>query len=92
MRDPNASFNTHITEANSIVSTDEGFGSATVLLHFTSDSRGETLSVSLGELQITMNYKDIEALVKETRDDRKNLCKLSEPAGMPYHSCRCYRI
>ena len=39
-----------------------------VLVHFTSDNLGETLSVMAEGVQITMKYKYIEDMVKRERD------------------------
>ena len=38
-----------------------------ILVHFTSDNIGETLSLAADGLQITVKYKDIEAIVARER-------------------------
>lgn len=38
-----------------------------ILVHFTSDDIGETLSLAADGLQITVKYKDIEAIVARER-------------------------
>lgn len=74
MRDPLALFNTHMRKAKVLYSEDIGAlkcARKDADLRFTSDDHGETFSVTLGNIQIAMNYKDIENLVNETRKDRK---------------------
>lgn len=38
-----------------------------VIVHFTSDNRGETLSLGSGSVQFSVNFKDIEKIVERER-------------------------
>ena len=41
-----------------------------VTARFTSDERGETLSLEAGGVQITIPYEPIKKLIKETRESK----------------------
>lgn len=45
-----------------------GLKKVTVIVHFTSDDLGETLSLAADGMQITVKYSDIEKIVKRERD------------------------
>lgn len=44
-----------------------GLRRSEVIVHFTSDNHGETLSLASGNTQITVNYKKIEEIVERER-------------------------
>ena len=71
MRDPYAMLNTHIKTVKGIVSVDDGtMKIMNVDIRFTSDTHGETLSLTVGSAQVAVRYSEIEKLVEETRKDR----------------------
>ena len=47
------------------------FSRAIVTAHFTSDDRGETLSLEAGGVQITIPYEYVEKLIDRTRKSSK---------------------
>ena len=76
MKEPNTMFNTHILTVKGYISVDDG-----EVLHprrddidirCTSDSNGETLSLTYKNVQMAVKVKDIEKIIKEARDDRKD--------------------
>lgn len=72
MRDPNALFNTHITTLTGTTSDASKIRKEPMDVRFTSDGKGETLSISNGRMQFTVDFKKIMKLVEETREDRKD--------------------
>ena len=75
MKDPYAIFNTHIKKCKALVSNDKDGHMHTrqeyVDLRFTSDDVGETFSITLNHMQVALKFKDIMALVEETRNDKQ---------------------
>lgn len=42
---------------------------ATIYVHYTSDERGKTLSLSYGNIQLTVPFKEIEDMIEEGTDE-----------------------
>lgn len=76
MKAPGALFNTHIKSVKGLFTID---GEKTEIhkgqidIRCTSDSHGETLSLTYRNLQMTVKVKDVEKLIEETRKDRKDV-------------------
>ena len=75
MKAEGAKLNTHIISVNGLVTYDEKTllmpKRTTVDIRCTSDSYGETLSLTVNNVQILVKVSDIERIIKETRKDRK---------------------
>ena len=75
MKAEEAKLNTHIISVNGLVTYDEKTllmpMRTTVDIRCTSDSYGETLSLTVNNVQIAVNVRDIENIIKEAREDRK---------------------
>lgn len=67
-----ARLNTFELTTQGYVQTEQGiFNVANVNVMFTSDYRGETLSVCLPALQIVVPFEAVEALIEHTRKQRR---------------------
>lgn len=42
---------------------------ATIYVHYTSDERGKTLSLSYGNIQLTVPFEEIEDMIEECTDE-----------------------
>lgn len=75
MKAEGAKLNTHIISVNGLVTYDEETlmrpMRTMVDIRCTSDSYGETLSLTACNAQILVKVSDIERIIKETRKDRK---------------------
>ena len=75
MKAEGAKLNTHIISVNGFVTYDEKTllmpMRTTVDIRCTSDSYGETLSLTVNNVQILVKVSDIERIIEETRKDRK---------------------
>ena len=75
MKAEGAKLNTHIISVNGFVTYDEKtllMPKKTIIdIRCTSDSYGETLSLTASNVQILVKVSDIENIIKETRKDRK---------------------
>lgn len=72
MRAPGAMFNTHIRSVKGLISKENNpmtIRKVRVDIRFTSDDH-ETLSLTTDNIQISVDYKQVEKLVEETRKDR----------------------
>ena len=67
MKEPNTMFNTHILTAKGLVSYGYLPKKAKVDIRCTSDNMGETLSLTVGDIQIAVKVKDIEKIIAEAR-------------------------
>lgn len=71
MKDPNSMFNTHILTVKGLISVDDGETihprKDKVDIRCTSDSNGETLSLTYKNVQIAVKVKDIEKIINEAR-------------------------
>ena len=76
MKEPNAMFNTHILTVKGYISVDDGEifhpRKDDIDIRCTSDTNGETLSFTYRNVQMAVKVKDVERLIKETRDDRRD--------------------
>lgn len=74
MKAPNSLFNTHILSVKGMISVDDGTRLVpkkdTIDIRCTSDSTGETLSLTYRNVQLAVKVKDIEKIIKEARDSR----------------------
>ena len=72
MRESNSMFNTHILTVKGLISVYDGEiihpRKGEVDIRCTSDSNGETLSVTYKNVQIAVKVKDIEKIINEARD------------------------
>lgn len=75
MRDPYAMFNTHIRTVKGLTMINTSLIKERLDIRFTSDDH-ETLSISNGKVQFSVNYKDVLKLVEETRKDRDSNDKI----------------
>lgn len=68
MKDPYATFNTHITTVNGLVSMDDSLIPAkmSVDVRFTSDSH-ETLSLTVSNLQIAIPFEKVQKIIDDAR-------------------------
>lgn len=77
MREPNAMFNTHILTVKGYISVDDGEifhqRKDDIDIRCTSDANGETLSPTYRNVQMAVKVKDIEKIIKEARDDRRDI-------------------
>lgn len=77
MKEPNAIFNTHILTVKGYISVDDGEvlhpRNDDIDIRCTSDTHGETLSLTYRNVQMSVKVKDIEKIIKETRDDRRDI-------------------
>lgn len=75
MKAEGAKMNTHIISVNGFVTYDDKTlfrpMRATIDIRCTSESYGETLSVTVNNVQILVKVSDIENIIDETRKDRK---------------------
>lgn len=70
MRAPNSMFNTHIKSVKGLVSIGSLMPTkARVDVRFTSDTH-ETLSLTVGNIQIAVPFEKVWELIEETRADR----------------------
>lgn len=73
MKDPYAKFNTHLISAKGYVSYDEKTiynpKKVRVDIRCTSDDIGETLSLTVNNIQICVKVKDVERVIKEARGE-----------------------
>ena len=73
MKAKGAKLNTHIISVNGLFT----FGGALmpkrtiVDIRCTSDRLGETLSLTVNDVQIAVDVSDIERIIKEAREDRR---------------------
>lgn len=70
MRDKYAMFNTHITTVKGLTTEGLTMKKETLDVRFTSDSH-ETLSISNGHIQFSVDFKPIMKLIEETRKDKR---------------------
>ena len=77
MKEPNAIFNTHILTVKGYVTVDDSEifhpRKDDIDIRCTSDTHGETLSLTYRNVQIAVKVKDIERIIKEARDDRRDI-------------------
>lgn len=76
MKEPNAVFNTHILTAKGYITVDDSEifhpRKVDIDIRCTSDTNGETLSLTYRNVQMAVKVKDIERIIKEARDDRRD--------------------
>ena len=76
MKEPNAMFNTHILTANGFISYDDGSvlrpERVEVDIRCTSDAHGETISLTVSNVQILVKVKDVEKIIAEARKGRSD--------------------
>lgn len=73
MKEPNSMFNTHILTVKGLISVDGEIihpRKDEVDIRCTSDSNGETLSLTYRNVQIGVKVKDIERIIDEARSYR----------------------
>lgn len=69
MRAPGAMFNTHIKSVKGLLTISDNMQKVRVDVRFTSDSH-ETLSFTVGNIQIAVPFEKVWQLIEETRKDR----------------------
>ena len=68
MKEPNTMFNTHILTVKGLFTDNSWLPfKVNVDIRCTSDKRGETLSLTVGDIQIAVKVKDIEKIIAEAR-------------------------
>lgn len=76
MKEPNAVFNTHILTTKGYVTVYDSDiyhpKKDNIEIRCTSDVNGETLSLTYRNIQMAVKVKDIEKIIKEARDDRRD--------------------
>ena len=70
MNKPNTRLTKTIGPVSQIVGSKGSMSTAMVTARFTSDKIGETLSLQVGGIQITVPFEPIKKLIKETRESR----------------------
>lgn len=77
MKEPNSMFNTHILTVKGYVTVYDSEiynpKKDNIDIRCTSDVNGETLSLTYRNVQMSVKVKDIEKIIKETRDDRRDI-------------------
>lgn len=71
MKDPYSTLNTHMKVVKGAYLNGMAFNKAKVWARFTSDDRGETLSLAVGTVQIVVDFDQLADLIEETRAARK---------------------
>lgn len=69
MRAEGSKLNTHVMTVQGLTTYNDVMFKGPVDIRFTSDTH-ETLSLTMGNIQIAVGYEKIEELVEETRKDR----------------------
>ena len=64
-------YNTHLKEVDGMYIVDNRGYRGKVDARFTSDERGETLSLSISNLMIIVDYEDLIDLIEQARKERK---------------------
>ena len=74
MREPHSIYNTHIKRVRGVISTDENYLhpiSDKVDIRCTSEHDHETFSVTYKNIQILVGVKDVEKIIEEARNYKK---------------------
>ena len=73
MKAEGAKLNTHIISVNGLFTFDGALMPKRTIVDIrcTSDRLGETLSLTVNDVQIAVDVSDIERIIKEAREDRK---------------------
>lgn len=76
MKEPYAMLNTHILTVKGYISVDDGEifhpRKDDIDIRCTSDAHGETLSLTYKNVAMAVKVKDVEKIIKEARDDRRD--------------------
>ena len=70
MNKPNTRLTKTIGQGSQIVGNKGAMSTTMVTARFTSDKIGETLSLQVGDIQISVPFEPIMKLIKETRESR----------------------
>ena len=70
MNKPNTRLTKTIGQVSQIVGSKGSMSMAMVTARFTSDKIGETLSLQVGDIQISVPFEPINKLIKETRESK----------------------
>ena len=70
MNKPNTRLTKTVGEVTHIVGNKGSMSMAMVTARFTSDKIGETLSLQVGDMQISVPFEPINKLIKETRESK----------------------
>lgn len=77
MKAPDSLFNTHILTVKGLVSVDDGSRLLPIKdkvdIRCTSDVNGETLSLTVKNVQIAVKVKDVEKIIQEARKSRSDI-------------------
>lgn len=77
MKAPGSMLNTHILTVKGMVSLDDGIRIVPIKdkvdIRCTSDSHGETLSLTAMNIQIAVKVKDVEKVIQEARESRGDI-------------------
>ena len=71
MRTDNAMTNTHGKVVQGIVISRGQFSPAALLVWFTSDEKGETISFQSGDTMIIVPFEGVKELITETREGKQ---------------------